>query len=409
MEPLSPLLWTVALSAQLSGGIIHPWSMVPGGTLSIQQRNAKFQWNQVGNRSSISVHWKNQNVQVGKWANGYWVNGAWEYKKGGGEFWYDVATRKWATHWTYAWNDRKIRIDTHPVWGARLGYIASQWQFELGNRWRIQWQPQTTAFRATFLGGWSGHSVYGAELQWKKMQLNYRVTREHGSQWRISLQPVQGVRLSLNTSKDRWRIQSDQRMQLTQKNTKSAVYLESSTMVHSRGIGWSIGAGKGIHRIYGASGFGRSQRFPWEVGWQTHGKWGKLGMYQIQFTAQKQANWSMQLRVSQGIQLGNGKPLGFSKSKTVPIQLECHVDGEHPRCQALLILKDMSTGNTFRYLVEGNAKRSERIPEGSYLLRVIGPEEWEFRVPSDRLTVVKGEQEKKILIYANQLVYKTMN
>jgi hypothetical protein len=81
----------------------------------------------------------------------------------------------------------------------------------------------------------------------------------------------------------------------------------------------------------------------------------------------------------------------------------------HQRCQALLILKDVATGNTLRFLLEGNTTRREWIPEGSYIIRVLGPEEWEYQWPSDRLTVLKGEQEKKISINANPLIFKSMN
>ena len=409
MEPLSPLLWTVALSAQLSGGGMHPWSVFPGGTMSVQKKSTRLQWDQMGSRSSISVQRGNQRIHLGKWADGFWVNGEWKYKKGEGGFRYDVTSRKVATQWAYSWKEQRIRFDTHPSWGARVGYFAPDWQIEVGNRWRIQWQPHATAFRATLLGGWSENSLYGAEFQWKKIQLNYRTTWENRGQLRVSVQPAQWASFSLNDSKDRWRIQSNHRLQLTQKNSKSGVYMESAAFVHSRGVGWSLGAGKGVHRIYGASGFDRSQRFPWEVGLQTQGKWGHMGMYQIQFTAQKQTNWSMQLRISQGIQLGNRRSTLYSRSKSVPVQLECHVEGMHQRCQALLILKDVATGNTLRFLLEGNTTRKEWIPEGSYIVRVLGPEEWEYQWPSDRFTVLKGEQEKKISINANPLIFKSMN
>jgi hypothetical protein len=409
MEPISPLLWAVAFSAQLSGGGMHPWSVIPGGSFGLQKKETRFHWNQMGTRSSISIQQGNQKINLGKWAGGFWVHGAWKYKRGEGGFWYDVSSRKLATQWAYTWKKQRIGFDTHPAWGLRMGYFSPEWQVELGQRWRVQWQPQASAFRATLLGGCAKNSVYGAEFQWKKIQLNYRTAWVNGGQWRLSVQPAQWASLSLNASKDRWRFQSNQRFQLPQRNSISGVYMESAAFVHSRGIGWSFGAGKGIHRVYGASGFDRSQRLPWEVGWQTQGRWGQLGTYHIQFTAQKQANWSMQLRVSQGIQLGNNRSPLYTQSKSVPVQLECHAEGVHQRCQALLILKERETGNTLRFLIEGNTSRKEQIPEGSYVVQVIGPEEWEYQWSLDRLTVYKGEKEKKVVIYAKPLVFRSMN
>jgi hypothetical protein len=408
MEPLSPLIWSLALSAQFSRGV-GPWAMLPGWKLGLQNRGWTVQWSQLGHSSNLNFQKGSQRLSFGKWSNEPWINGSWKVKNMQGGFIYEVSKQKLTTQWVYAFQDRRIHLDTHPSLGVRIGYVTPKLQVNIGNRWRVQWISQAQNVRAAFSGGWLLNSMYGADLQWKKIHVNYRSTMKDWGQWSVHTQPFAWSNLLINASKDRWRIQSNQRFSINRGRFKSGMYLESSVFVQSRGSGFSLGAGNKNHRIYGTTGIGVDRGYPCEVGWQSQGKWGQMGVYQIQLTAQKQESWSWQLHLSQNVRLGNRHSPKFSRAKSASIQIICQIEEQDRPHQVLMILKHLSNGNTLRFLLEGNSVRREWVPEGDYAVQVIGPEGWEYQCSVDRITAAKGDLGKKVVVKFKPLKYNEMN
>jgi hypothetical protein len=408
MEPISPLIWSLAFSAQFSRGV-GPWPMLPGWKMGVQNKGWTVQWNQVGRSSNLIFQKGSQRLSIGKWSNESWLNGGWKVKKLEGEFWFDLSKQKLSTQWVYTLPNRRIHLNTHPALGVRVGYVAPRLQVELGNRWRVQWLLQAPNVRATISGGWNENSVYGAELQWRKVHVNYRTTLGEFGQWSVHTQPFKGSNLSMNASKDRWRIQSNQRFSMNPGRPKSGTYLESSVFVHSRGSGFLLGAGNNKHRLYGSTGVELGRGYPFELGWQTLGKWGQMGVCQIQLTAQKQESWSWHLRLNQSIRLGNSQSNTLSRSKPAALQIISQIEEQDRPHQFLMVLKHLSTGNTIRFLLEGNSVRREWVPEGDYIIQFMGPEDWEYQCSVDRITASKGDVGKKVVVLAKSIKYKEMN
>jgi len=408
MEPISPLIWSLAFSAQFSRGV-GPSPILPGWKLGLQNRGWTVQWNQVGRSSNLNFQKGSQRLSIGKWSNESWLNGGWKVKKFEGEFWFDLSKQKLSTQWVYTLPNRRIHLNTHPALGVRVGYIAPRMHLEIGNRWRVQWRSQSPNVRAALSGGWFMNSLYGAEVQWKKVHVNYRTTLDDWGQWSLHTQPFVWSNFSINASKDRWRIQSNQRFSVNPGRSKSGIYLESSVFLHSRGSGFSLGAGNYNHRIYGSTGVEVDRGYPFEVGWQSQGKWRQMGVYQIQFTAQKQESWSWHLRLNQSIRLGQRHSTTLSRSKSTCIQIVCQIQEQDRPHQVLMVLKHVSTGNTIRFLLEGNSVRREWVPEGDYIVQVVGPEEWDYQCSVDRITATKGDEEKKVVVLVKPLKYNEMN
>jgi hypothetical protein len=74
-----------------------------------------------------------------------------------------------------------------------------------------------------------------------------------------------------------------------------------------------------------------------------------------------------------------------------------------------MILKHVSTGSTIRFLLEGNSVRREWVPEGDFIVQVVGPEEWDYQCSVDRITATKGDEEKKVVVLVKPLKYNEMN
>jgi hypothetical protein len=170
-----------------------------------------------------------------------------------------------------------------------------------------------------------------------------------------------------------------------------------------------LGAGNYNHRIYGSTGVEVDRGYPFEVGWQSQGKWRQMGVYQIQFTAQKQESWSWHLRLNQSIRLGQRQSTTLSRSKSICIQIVCQIQDQDRPHQVLMILKHVLTGSTIRFLLEGNSVRREWVPEGDYIVQVVGPEEWDYQCSVDRITATKGDEEKKVVVLVKPLKYNEMN
>jgi hypothetical protein len=206
-------------------------------------------------------------------------------------------------------------------------------------------------------------------------------------------------------SNGKWRMQANQRYQSTGNDYRPSWYLESSLFAQNQGIGGSAGIGLGAHRFYVAAGQQRAGGATYELGLQTQGKLGSMGRYQLQGFAQHLGNWNVLVRVVQGVQWGNGNTGHRTSWTTLNVRLQSEDDG----AQALVLLTDAETGRVVRLLLDAHTLKTERIPSGSYRVRAVGPEFWEYSVNAELLNLDRSSGIKDLIIVANKLKFKDMN
>lgn len=254
-------------------------------------------------------------------------------------------------------------------------------------------------------GGWSKQTPILVEAHWRKVQVQYRSQNLELGQLRTSWQALPGLHASAMVSGDSWRIQSSQRHQTRGKDYRPSWYLESSFFAQNEGLGGSAGIGLGAHRFYAAAGRLREAVGTYEFGLQTEGKLGSIGSYQFQGFAHYLGKWNVQVRVVQGVQLGNSN----KGHRAAWVKLNLRLQSEDDGAQALVLLTEVETGQVVRLLLDAHAVKTERIPSGRYRVRTVGPEFWEYSMNTELLNLDQSSAMKELIIVASKLKFKDMN
>ena len=404
MEPVIPLIWSLALSGQFQFNPQGLW-IVPGGSLRIERSGQSIQWSQMGERSSLAWNGKHHGLLTGRTSFGYWTNGQIQFGGWRSAFWVDWKTRLWSLEGQWMRNQWTHRLAYHPRSGMRWNGTSERYKFDVGRRWSLEMLPLGVLPRVRIAGGWNVQTPIQTDVQWRKVHLQYRSQWGSLGQFRTAWQPTSSFHASAVLSEGKWRLQSNHRYQLRNKGGRLGPYFETTVYGQNGSGGLGIGMGKGTHRFHASTAFMEWQGPQLELGIQTHGNFGKLGRYQVQGIAQRNGTWTLQVRITQGFQWNTGaqRPkIEFGK-----IQLGCEsggVDGH-----ALVLLTHRETGQVVRVLIVSGERTLERLPVGRYAVRVVGPEHWEFTTDRPYVEVASDRSIENLTIYANPLIFKNMN
>lgn len=404
MDPVTPWIWSLALSSQLN---FQPngFRIIPGGTAQIRRSNHTLQWSQLGRRSFVAWNSKSVGLQVGKSSNSYWSHAQYQRGPVHAGVWYDWNSKRLSAECQWVRPNFSTRLNYHPHTGLRFSGGYRQFRYDLGQRWNLSTEPMGALPRLRVAGGWSAQVPVQVEAHWRKVQVQYRSQKSEWGQLRTSWQALPGLHASAMVSNGKWRMQANQRYQSTGNDYRPSWYLESSLFAQNEGIGGSAGIGLGAHRFYVAAGQQRAGGATYELGLQTQGKLGSMGRYQLQGFAQHLGNWNVQVRVVQGVQWGNGNTGHRTSWTTLNVRLQSEDDG----AQALVLLTDAETGRVVRLLLDAHTLKTERIPSGSYRVRAVGPEFWEYSLNAELLKLDRSSGIKDLIIVANKLKFKDMN
>lgn len=404
MDFVTPWIWSLALSSQVNFQP-HGFRISPGATAEIRRSHHTVQWSQLGRRLFVAWNSKSGGLQVVKSSYSYWAQA--QYQRGPLQagVWYDWNNKRLSAECQFIRPTFSTRLNYNPYTGLRISGVHRQFRYDLGQRWNISTEPMGALPRLRVAGGWSAQIPIQVDAQWRKVQVQYRSQNSEWGQLRTSWQALPGLHAEALVSNNRWRIQANQRSQITSDDYRPSWYLESSLFAQNEGLGGSAAIGLGAHRFYAAAGRQREGGATYELGLQTQGKLGLLGRYQIQGFAQYLDRWDVQVRVVQSLQWGNGNRGNREAWTTLNIRLQSEDDG----AQALVLFTEIETGRVVRFLLDAHSAKTERIPSGSYRVRAIGPEFWEYLVNTELLNLDRSSGTKDLVILANKLKFKDMN
>lgn len=403
MEPIVPWIWILTLSGQATfqSGKMH---LFPGGALQIQRGKQHFVAGIQGSRLRAGWSSSQHRLNVGNNATGTWIESQFTFSKGESMLWYDVRSRTWAGEFMIRSGDHQFRVNRHPNSGLRAQWTSGVHRLELGNRWNFRSRFPDTKIQWGISGGWNLSAPWFADINSGKMQLHYRSQGKSLGQWRVNYRWDPRLQVSGLWSDQRWRLQVSSRHSWHASKGASAGYVEGSCFGQTQGMGGSLGLGFGGHRLYGQWSQEWTGNGLWEWGLQTQGNWDRLGRYQIQAWAQHHRNWSVQIRLSQGIQWSNSR----SKSSALfPLRIEFSETDEG--AQGLLILTEIQSGSVVRLFLNDSDPRIEKIPCGRYRVRFVGPEDWEYSTSEVQIALLDKTEIKTLTVSAKKLIFRDMN
>ncbi len=404
MDPLTPWIWSLALTSQIN---FQPngFRIVPSGAAQIRRSDHTVEWSQLGRRSFVVWNSKRVGLQAGKFSDSFWSHAHYQRGPLRAGVWYDSNGKRLSAECQFIRPTFSTRFYYHPVTGFRVSGGYRAFRYDLGQRWNVGTEPIGALPRLRLAGGWSSKEPVQVEAHWRKVQVQYRSQKLEFGQLRTSWQALPGLHASAMVSCDNWRIQSSQRYQTRGKDYRPSWYLESSFFAQNEGIGGSAGIGLGAHRFYAAAGRLREAGGTYEIGLQTEGKLGSIGSYQFQGFAHYLGKWNVQVRVVQGVQLGNSNKGRRAAWAKLHLRLQSEDDG----AQALVLLTEVETGQVVRLLLDTHAVKTELIPSGNYRVRTVGPEFWEYSMNTALLNLDRSSGTTDLIIIANKLIFKEMN
>jgi hypothetical protein len=239
MDPLTPWIWSLALSSQIN---LQPngFRITHGATAQFRRSHHTVQWSQMGRRTFVAWNNKSGGLHAVKSSDSYWAQA--HYQRGAlhAGVWYDWNSKHLSAECQFARPNFSTRLNYNPYTGLRISGVYRQFRYDFGQRWNLGTEPMGLLPRLRVAGGWSAQTPVQVEAHWRKVQVQYRSQNSGWGLLRTSWQALPGLHAAAMVSSNKWRIQANQRFQTTGNDYRPSWYLESSLFAQNEGLGGSM-------------------------------------------------------------------------------------------------------------------------------------------------------------------------